>query len=198
MRLSEFTPADRELAQVAPGGELIYKCLGCGHSHGIENLLYTCPDCGAVLLIEDQDFERFKALPGPDWRRRFDLRSMLNDPAVKGIFRYHELIASIVPADSVLYLGEGHTPLVEATALLRDAVGCSFAFKNDGQNPSASFKDRGMAVALSFLNFLIKHRGAGNILSVCASTGDTSASAALYAAYLAPAVKSAVLLPTTI
>jgi len=196
MRLSEFTPADRELAQVAPGGELIYKCLGCGHSHGIENLLYTCPDCGAVLLIEDQDFERFKALPGPDWRRRFDLRSMLNDPAVKGIFRYHELIASIVPADSVLYLGEGHTPLVEATALLRDAVGCSFAFKNDGQNPSASFKDRGMAVALSFLNFLIKHRGAGNILSVCASTGDTSASAALYAAYLAPAVKSAVLLPS--
>lgn len=195
MRLNDFTPADRELAQVVPGGELIYQCLDCGHSHGIEELLYTCPDCGAVLLIEEKDFDRHKAISGPDWRRRFDLRRMLNDPAVKGIFRYHELIAPVVPADSVLFLGEGHTPIVEATALLRDAVGCSFAFKNDGQNPSASFKDRGMAVALSFLNFLIKHRGAGNILSVCASTGDTSASAALYASYLAPAVKSAVLLP---
>jgi len=195
MRLEDFSPVDRELAQVAPGGDLIYRCLDCGASHGIEKLLYTCPNCGAVLLIEDRDFPRLKAMSGPDWRRRFDLRRMLNHPAAKGIFRYHELIAPVVPADSVLYLGEGHTPLVEATALLRQAVGCSFAFKNDGQNPSASFKDRGMAVALSFLNYLIKHRGAGNILSVCASTGDTSASAALYASYLAPAVKSAVLLP---
>jgi threonine synthase len=195
MRLDDFAPADRELAQVKPGGELLYRCLDCGHSHGIEELLYTCPDCGAVLLIEEKDFDRHKAVSGPDWRRRFDLRRMLNDPAVKGIFRYHELIAPVVPADSVLFLGEGHTPLVEATALLRDSVGCSFAFKNDGQNPSASFKDRGMAVALSFLNYLIKHQNAGNILSVCASTGDTSASAALYASYLAPAVKSAVLLP---
>lgn len=195
MRINDFAPVDRELAQVTPGGELIYECLGCGHSHGILELLYTCPDCGAVLLIEEKDFERHKAVSGPDWRRRFDLRRMLNDPAMKGIFRYHELIAPVVPPDSVLYLGEGHTPLVEATALLREAMGCSFAFKNDGQNPSASFKDRGMAVALSFLNYLIKHRNAGNILSVCASTGDTSASAALYASYLAPAVKSAVLLP---
>ncbi|KMY67150.1 threonine synthase [Desulfocarbo indianensis] len=195
MRLEDFSPVDRELAQVAPGGDLIYRCLDCGADHGIEKLLYTCPECGAVLLIEDRDFPRLKSTSGPDWRRRFDLRRMLNHPAAKGIFRYHELIAPVVPADSVLYLGEGHTPLVEATALLRQAVGCSFAFKNDGQNPSASFKDRGMAVALSFLNYLIKHRGAGNILSVCASTGDTSASAALYASYLAPAVKSAVLLP---
>ncbi len=195
MRLNEFAPADRELVQLAPAGGLVYRCLGCGQHHGIEELLYTCPHCGEVLLIEDQDFDRLKATPGPDWRRRFDLRRMLNQPAVKGIFRYHELLAPVIPADSVLYLGEGHTPLVEATARLRDAVGCAFAFKNDGQNPSASFKDRGMAVALSFLNYLIKHRNAGNILSVCASTGDTSASAALYASYLAPAVKSAVLLP---
>jgi threonine synthase len=195
MRLDELAPADRELTELRPGGELIYRCLGCGAAHGIGELLYTCPECGAVLLIEDRDFESLKRTPAADWRRRFDLRRLLNLPEVKGVFRYHELIAPVIPADSVLYLGEAHTPLVRATPRLSQAVGASFAFKNDGQNPSASFKDRGMAVALSFLNYLIQHQGAGEILSVCASTGDTSASAALYAAYLAPAVKSAVLLP---
>ncbi len=195
MRVEDFAPADQKLLLPQPGGDLVYQCLGCGQTHGIEKLLYTCPDCGQVLLIEDRNFDRLKAVPGPAWRRVFDLRRMLNLPALSGIFRYHELIAPVVPLDSVVYLGEGHTPLVRATARLREAVGQDFCFKNDGQNPSASFKDRGMAVALSFINYLINHRGVGKILSVCASTGDTSASAALYAAYLAPKVASAVLLP---
>ena len=195
MRLEEFSPADRELVLPQVGGELAYHCLGCGARHGIAKLLYTCPDCGEVLLIEDQDFARLKERPGVAWRRAFDLRRMLNQPAVKGIFRYHELVAPVVPSDSVVYLGEGHTPLVETPPRLRAALGQDFCFKNDGQNPSASFKDRGMAVALSFLNYLIKHQGLERVLSVCASTGDTSAAAALYGAYLAPAVASAVLLP---
>lgn len=195
MRLEEFSPADRELVLPQVGGELAYHCLGCGAHHGIAKLLYTCPDCGEVLLIEDQDFGRLKERPGVAWRRAFDLRRMLNQPAIKGIFRYHELVAPVVPSDSVVYLGEGHTPLVEAPPRLRAALGQDFCFKNDGQNPSASFKDRGMAVALSFLNYLIKHQGLERVLSVCASTGDTSAAAALYGAYLAPAVASAVLLP---
>jgi threonine synthase len=70
-----------------------------------------------------------------------------------------------------------------------------FYFKNDGQNPSASFKDRGMAAALSYLNFLVKQPGAGRMLAICASTGDTSASAAIYSSYLGDKVASAVLLP---
>ncbi|MFH1034477.1 MAG: threonine synthase [Pseudomonadota bacterium] len=195
MRLEEFSPVDRELVMPQVGGRLVYHCLGCGSDHGIDELLYTCPQCGEVLLIEDRDFARLKARDGAAWRRAFDLRRMLNLPALSGIFRYHELIAPVVPLDSVVYLGEGHTPLVEACPRLKDSLGLDFCFKNDGQNPSASFKDRGMAVALSYINYLIKHRGAGQILSVCASTGDTSASAALYGSYLAPAVASAVLLP---
>ncbi|MFH1057533.1 MAG: threonine synthase [Pseudomonadota bacterium] len=195
MRLEEFAPADRALVLPAVGGELEYRCLGCGQAHGIASLLYTCPACGEVLLIEDRDFGRLKARSGAEWRRAFDLRRMLNLPALKGIFRYHELVAPVVPLEAVVYLGEGHTPLVEAPPRLRAALGQDFCFKNDGQNPSASFKDRGMAVALSFLNHLIKSQGLERVLSVCASTGDTSASAALYAAYLAPAVASAVLLP---
>jgi threonine synthase len=195
MRPEEFAPADQKHLLPSPGGEMVYLCLDCGAEHPISELLYTCPQCGAVLLLEDKAFGRLKDIPGHEWRRILDLRRMLNLPALKGIFRYAEFMAPVIPLDSVLYLGEGHTPLVEASDLLKSAVGADFCFKNDGQNPSASFKDRGMAVALSYINYLVKHQGAGQILSVCASTGDTSAAAALYAAYLAPAVKSAVLLP---
>ena len=74
-------------------------------------------------------------------------------------------------------------------------AGARFYFKNDGQNPSASFKDRGMASALSYIHYLIQSGAVDNVLAVCASTGDTSAAAALYAAYLKPHIKSAVLLP---
>jgi threonine synthase len=74
-------------------------------------------------------------------------------------------------------------------------VGLDFYFKNDGLNPSASFKDRGMACALSYLNYIAKKENIHNLLAICASTGDTSASAALYASYLEDFLKSAVLLP---
>jgi threonine synthase len=84
---------------------------------------------------------------------------------------------------------------VRANAPLRDEVGVDFYFKNDGQNPSASFKDRGMASALSYIHALLLRGALSEVLAVCASTGDTSAAAALYAAYLKPQVKSAVLLP---
>ena len=52
-----------------------------------------------------------------------------------------------------------------------------------------------MAAALSYLNFLVKQPGAGRVLAICASTGDTSASAALYSSYLGEQVASAVILP---
>jgi len=74
-------------------------------------------------------------------------------------------------------------------------VGLDFYFKNDGQNPSASFKDRGMASAFSYIHTLIRQGALSEVLAVCASTGDTSAAAALYGAYLKPRIKSAVLLP---
>jgi threonine synthase len=85
--------------------------------------------------------------------------------------------------------------MVPANRILREWAGAPFYFKNDGQNPSASFKDRGMSAALSYLNYLIKTGQKKEILAVCASTGDTSAAAALYASYLSPAIKSVVLLP---
>jgi threonine synthase len=176
-------------------GRLVYRCLGCGGRFGIEQLLYVCPECRQVLLLEDANFERLTALPGPRWRRIFDYRKMLTTPALKGIYRYHEFIGPVIPLEAVIYLGEGHTPVVRANAPLRDEVGIDFYFKNDGQNPSASFKDRGMASALSYIHALIRRGVLSEVLAVCASTGDTSAAAALYGAYLKPRIKSAVLLP---
>jgi threonine synthase len=176
-------------------GAYFYRCLGCESRFGIEELLYTCPGCGSVLLIEDAEWDRLKETPGETWRKVFDYRKMLNLPALQGIYRYHELIGSIIPLEDVICLGEGHTSIVAANRTLGDWAGIPFYFKNDGQNPSASFKDRGMASAFSYLNFLINKRGLKDVLAICASTGDTSAAAALYASYLGGNVKSAVLLP---
>jgi threonine synthase len=146
-------------------------------------------------MLENRQWDRLKTHSGSFWRRLFDYRRMLNIPAVKGIFMFQELIAPVIPLQDVIYLGEGHTPIVQANRALQGWVGLDFYFKNDGQNPSASFKDRGMACALSYLNYLVRNKGLTDVISICASTGDTSAAAALYSAYLSNTVKSAVLLP---
>ncbi|HXW87960.1 MAG TPA: threonine synthase, partial [Streptosporangiaceae bacterium] len=81
-----------------------------------------------------------------------------------------------VPADvPVVSLGEGGTPLLPAP-VLSERTGCSVFLKVEGGNPTGSFKDRGMTVAVT----LAAARGARTV--ICASTGNTSASAAAYAA----------------
>ena len=173
-----------------PAGEMVYRCLECGAEFDITQLLYTCPHCRGLFMLEDKNEARLTKHPGAFWRRLFDYRKMLNLPALSGIFRFYELIAPVIPLADIIYLGEGDTPQVAANADLQAAVGAPFYFKNDGQNPSASFKDRGMAAALSYLNFLANQPGAGKLLAICASTGDTSAAAALYSAYLGEKVAS--------
>jgi len=194
MKPDNFPEEIRPYLQPSHKGRLIYRCLGCQGEFGIEKLAYVCPECGQILLIYDQNFDRLKEIPGERWQQIFDYRRMLNIDALKGIYRYHEFIGPVIPTEAVIYLGEGHTPIIEANACLQDEVGLRFYFKNDGQNPSASFKDRGMASALSYINFMVQKGYLSDVLAICASTGDTSAAAALYASYL-PGVKSAVLLP---
>lgn len=195
MRIEEFPEDIRHLLLPQPTGEPHYRCLGCSEEFGIEKLLYICPKCKEVLLIEDRSFARLRQIDAATWHRIFDYRKMTTLPALKGIFRYQEFIGPIIPLKDVVYLGEGNTPVIEANTFMQEKVGLRYYFKNDGQNPSASFKDRGMASALSYINYLIKHGLASDVLAICASTGDTSAAAALYAAYLNPHIKSAVLLP---
>ncbi len=195
MKINDFPNDIRPFIIPRPKGDLCYRCLGCSKEFSIKKLLYVCPECGEVLLLENREFDELKKIPGRTWQKIFDYRRMLNIPALKGIYRYHEFIGPNIPIDSLIYLGEGHTPVIEANAQLQDKTGIKFFFKNDGQNPSASFKDRGMASALSYIKFLIDKKLASDIIAICASTGDTSASAALYASYLQPHIKSAVLLP---
>jgi threonine synthase len=178
-----------------PSGDMIYRCLGCGEEYGIQKLLYTCPECKQVLLIQDRAFDRLKEISGKTWQQIFDYRKMLNIPALKGIYLFHEFIGPVMPLDAIVYLGEGHTPVIESNDQLSKMAGIRIYFKNDGQNPSASFKDRGMASAFSYIQYLIQQGHVSDVLAICASTGDTSAAAALYASYLGNHVKSAVLLP---
>ncbi len=195
MNIKDFPNDIRPFIIPQCNGQMIYRCLGCNAQYSIEKLLYTCPGCGQVLLIFNENFNELKSISDKTWHKIFDFRKMVALPALKGIYRYHEFIGPVIPLDSVIYLGEGHTPIVEANAFLQEKAGVRFFFKNDGQNPSASFKDRGMASALSYINFLVKSGYISDVLAICASTGDTSAAAALYASYLQPYVKSAVLLP---
>jgi threonine synthase len=174
---------------------MAYRCLECGAEFGITELLYTCPHCKGLFLLIDRNEARLKEKSGAFWRRLFDHRKMLNLPALKGVFLFYELIAPIIPLTDIIYLGEGHTPQVAANGDLQEEVGRACYFKNDGQNPSASFKDRGMAAALSYLNYLVRTENLGKVLAICASTGDTSAAAALYGAYLGDKIASAVILP---
>jgi threonine synthase len=90
------------------------------------------------------------------------------------IRRWREWLPRI-PEEAVATLGEGDTPLIEA-ASISDRVGARVFLKFEGMNPTASFKDRGMTVALS------RARAEGNRACVCASTGNTAAAAAAYAA----------------
>jgi len=174
---------------------MLYRCLDCNRRFDIDRLLYTCPECGGVLLLFDGNTRHIEEISGKKWQKILDYRRMLTYAPLKGIFRYYEFIAPILPLEHIVYLGEAHTPLVEANRRLKEHVGTDFFFKNDGLNPSASFKDRGMACALSYINHLAKKQDLGNVLAICASTGDTSASAALYASYLGDFIKSVVLLP---
>jgi threonine synthase len=187
MNLADRFPAGR--------GRMEYFCLGCGARWPVETLLYTCPKCGAVLLLEDLDFARLTKQGAAHWRQLFDARCSSRNTALRGIFRFYELIAPVLDEEDIVYLGEGNTPIIEASPELARTAGCSFAFKNDGQNPSASFKDRGMACAFSYLKAQVRKQGWDDVLAICASTGDTSAAAALYAAYVGAPVKSVVLLP---
>jgi threonine synthase len=92
------------------------------------------------------------------------------------IERYREFLP-VSPATPIISLGEGKTPLIYSPRLSeRVGRGCEVFVKNEGVNPTGSFKDRGMTVAVS------KAMERGTTALICASTGNTSASAAAYAA----------------
>src|SRR6266516_3499705 len=95
----------------------------------------------------------------------------------RGVIECYREYLPVSVSTPVVSLGEGNTPLIYC-AQLSKRVGrdCKVFVKNEGVNPTGSFKDRGMTMAVS------KAMGRGSRALICASTGNTSASAAAYAA----------------
>src|SRR5690606_9920828 len=101
------------------------------------------------------------------------------------IERYRDTLP-LEPGDPVVSLNEGSTPLVEAPRL-SERVGARVWLKVEGANPTGSFKDRGMTVAVS------RAAGRGAKAVICASTGNTAASASAYA--VRAGLRGAVIVP---
>ena len=104
----------------------------------------------------------------------------------RGVITEYRDRLPVTDATPVITLGEGGTPLIYA-CVLSEELGCQVWLKVEGMNPTGSFKDRGMTMALS----IAAQDGAKAV--ICASTGNTSASAAAYAAKAG--LTSAVLVP---
>ena len=146
-------------------------CIGCGTTTAETDPAIRCPRCRGLLEVRHQPPEA-----GPDaLRALFDSR--VASPALRsGVWRFRELVLPSVGGSVVSY-PEGNTPLLSRAALSNYAGVRELQFKHEGQNPTGSFKDRGMTVAIT------QAQRIGARAVVCASTGNTSASLAAYAAH---------------
>ncbi len=145
-----------------------FRCVRCGRGYSLFDARYTC-DCGGTLDVvhvgtPDVDLATLDArLASRDLRDR------------SGVWRYRELVLPL-GAEHVVARHEGNTPLYDAPSLAEWVGLDALQLKHEGENPTGSFKDRGMTVAVSWARRLGRTRVA------CASTGNTSASMASYAA----------------
>lgn len=163
--------------------EAVPVCARCGAAYGPHTLLVECPACGGLLDLHVPPPD----VRGPELRARFDLRRADADAPVpfgddaararrSGVWRFRELILPGAADAELVSQPEGDTPLLHRTAVARWAGHDALLLKHDGFNPTGSFKDRGMTVALT------QARRAGARAVACASTGNTSAALAAYAA----------------
>jgi threonine synthase len=151
------------------------RCTECGKGHDTSRPAYACSSCGGLLEIGlDLDSAR-DALP----------KDGLSGRPI-GVWRYRELLP-FGPKVHVASLGEGGTPLTRCDRIAERLGLRSLYVKFEGANPTGSFKDRGMTVGIT------KARELGSKVVACASTGNTSASLAAYAAL--SGIRCVVLIP---
>jgi threonine synthase len=136
---------------------MMQQCIECRARYPLTQVIFTCPACGDLLEIVYE--------PGEPAGRRFE---------GQGVWRY----PAFLPGDprQAVTLGEGATGLHRCRRLGRELGIDQLHVKNEGENPTGSFKDRGMTVGVSNAIAI----GARTV--ACASTGNTSASLAAYAA----------------
>jgi threonine synthase len=143
------------------------ECTNCGRRHAADQLQTVCSACGKVLFARyDLEGVRQAVTPEAFARRRWDM------------WRYAELLP-VVDETHVVSLGEGLTPLVSLRVRARASLGFErgdILLKDEGQNPTASFKARGLSAAIS------RARELGARAVALPSAGNAGAAAAAYAA----------------
>ena len=149
------------------------QCATCGTRLDELDPRTACPECGGLLDI------RFHMPSGraAEFRRQFDERVSITGDArnVSGVWRYADLVMN-APPSAIVSFPEGNTPLIRSARTATWAGVDGLQLKHEGLNPTGSFKDRGMTVGLTQA-IRVRARAVA-----CASTGNTSASLAAYAA----------------
>src|SRR6266550_3110231 len=153
----------------------VQRCIDpvCGASFELNERIYVCRHCGGLLDVE----KPFAALADASDLRAVWLarRASLDAKDQSGVWRYRELLPFADDAP-IVSLGEGNTPLYDAPRAARYCRLPALKLKHQGCNPTGSFKDTGMTTAITQARIL------GARVVICASTGNTSASLAAYAA----------------
>lgn len=161
---------------------IVVRCMACEERYTGAEAITSCPACGGLLDVVIPT--KRKISPG-------DL-GMGVPPTARhsGVWRYWPLLPAL-PETALVSRWEGHTPLYSDDRLARYAglPDGHLELKHEGHNPTASFKDRGMTVGVSHA------KAVGARIVACASTGNTSASLAAYAA--AAGIPALVLVPET-
>jgi len=162
------------------------RCIGCGVVTQKAEQNFRCTACGDLLEIAY-----------PEWNPSVDAASLRNlwrqrrtsglPVDESGVWRFREMLPSFGDWEQIITLREGNTPLYEMPSCARIAGMQQLYAKHQGMNPTGSFKDTGMTVAASVA------RREGFRWVACASTGNTSASMAAYAAR--GGMRSLVLIP---
>jgi threonine synthase len=182
--MSERHISERASPAGLPGP--VQRCIvpACSSTYGIRERIYVCTRCNGPLEIQCGFPSR--AATG-SLRKQWEARAASSDPLDRsGVWRYRELLPFDASAPAVT-LFEGNTPLYDAPRSAEYSGLSHLRLKHLGCNPTGSFKDTGMTVAVTQAKLLGAHT------VVCASTGNTAASLAAYAARAA--LECAIIVP---
>jgi threonine synthase len=174
-----------------------YQCVrGCPGRHNVFDVIYRCPTCDGLLEVVHDAAALAAVRSGPEWRARFDQGSGVRSQGSashrpsSGVWSKHEWVLPQLRAENIVTLGEGFTPLIPSPRLSKSLGIDDLWVKQCGVSHTGSFKDLGMTVLVSAVAQMMASRGgvtpslpASSVRAVaCASTGDTSAALAAYAA----------------
>ena len=163
------------------------RCIGCGAESDRAQRDFRCTQCGDLLEVFYPDWEKGPVRTAELKARWLDRRQSFRPLDQSGVWRFRDLLPQMQEWSNVITLREGNTPVFELPRCARIAGVQHLLAKHQGMNPTGSFKDTGMTVAISVA------REAGFRWVACASTGNTSASMASYAAQ--GGLRSLVLIP---